>query len=228
MKSLIQLLNILKSLIFLFVFFSFYLSADEGDNQADSNAVENAPSTHDYIIVLDMHLGSIKRDTATSDKSDSVFGFSARLKPESFSPNLQWQFEMFGWGQEFDNTEFTGCFLVCANNNVDVSVGTMSTGLVGVYPADSNWQVYLQGNLYYASIDYTLTGSFLGIPGDVASDDDSKFGFHHGFGLTHISEKHSFGIHVRSFDISSKSTKFAIDKIDLGGDYIGLSFGYHF
>jgi len=69
---------------------------------------------------------------------------------------------------------------------------------------------------------------FFGIPGAVEDDSDSELTLQYGFGLVYVIGHNSVGIHFRHFDIKSSSNEFSIQDVEIGGDYVGLSYGWNF
>jgi hypothetical protein len=149
------------------------------------------------------------------------------IAPESFHPDLSFYVDLWSWGTDLPNTEFSACLFCSVDDEVDVDVLVIGMGLSALFPLDS-FQFYMQGGLSIKMIDYSLGGSILGFPGIAQEDSDSGMAIQYGFGAVYLTNYHSVGIHFRRFDVESSSNTFAVQDVDIGGDYAGLSFGWHF
>ena len=181
-----------------------------------------------HLPTLELHLGTINNDTSLDGADELVFGFVSTFAPESFPPYLRLSVDIWGWGTDLPNTEFTSCFFCSINDEVNVDVIAFGVGLVGIYPTESNFQFYAQIGFSYTRVDYELRGSVFGFPGTAAEDGDSGTAIQYGVGMIYKLGNNSMGVHARKFDIESSSEEFAISDIDVGGDYLGISVGWVF
>lgn len=179
------------------------------------------------LPTLEIHLGSITNDDVMDGSGETALGLTVLIAPERFYPDLSLYVDLWSWGTDLPNTEFSACLFCSVDDKVDVDVFLVGLGLSAVYPLDP-FQFYVQGGLTFKMIDYRLGGSVFGLPGIAEEDSDTGMAIQYGFGVVYLTTDHSVGIHFRRFDVESSSNTFAIQDVDIGGDYAGLSFGWHF
>ena len=180
-----------------------------------------------HLPTMDIHLGNITNDNVMDGSGETALGLTMLIAPESFHPDLSFYVDLWSWGTDLPNTEFSACLFCSVDDEVDVDVLVIGLGLSAVYPLET-FQFYLQGGLSIQIIDYRLGGSILGFPGIAQEDSDSGIAVQYGFGVVYLTGNNSVGIHFRRFDVESSSDTFSVQDVDIGGDYAGLSFGWHF
>lgn len=181
-----------------------------------------------HLPSMELHLGKISNGTITDGDGEFTLGLSGRFAAESIGPNINVSVEIWGWDNDVPNTEFSSCFLCSVDDEIDINVTTIGAAIMAVYPTTENLQFYAQAGLSYVMIDYELGASLLGFPGIAEEDSDTEFAIQYGAGMILLTGDNSIGLHFRHFDIESSSSKFAIENIDVGGDYIGVAIGWNF
>ena len=189
-------------------------------------AAEAKPSRQAPNVLL--HLGKIESSDVPKNDVDTAAGLGILWQPQSFSPSLALNFELWGWDWQQPNTAIGGGFLVAADDDVDINVSILSLSLVGVHSFGRRLRGYGQIGLGYSKVDYEVRGSTLFLPGTLAEDDDTGLAPVYGLGIMYADAGLNVGLHARLFDIDTGSQQLGVEDFDAGGQYLGLSVAWQF
>ena len=150
-------------------------------------------------------------------------GISVRLPKTKY---LSFDLEFWMTERDYDTTVPAPAFSVI-DERMTLSTGALLFGVRGFYPSGSRFRVYGTAGIGLYKSELSVWGSTFGFPGTI-EDDDTSLGFHAGGGLEVGIGSFVLGADYRRWFLKGSFGTFGADNVDIGGDYIGVSFGLSF
>ncbi|KPJ63569.1 hypothetical protein AMJ44_14275 [candidate division WOR-1 bacterium DG_54_3] len=150
-------------------------------------------------------------------------GISVKLpKRKHFSFDLEfWMTE-----RDYDTTIPAPMFSVI-DERMTLSTDALLIGVGGFYPPAGRFRVHGTAGIGLYKSVLSVWGSTLGLPG-VIEDEEVSLGFHAGGGLEVSIGPYVLGADYRRWYLEGSFGTFGAHNVDIGGDYIGVTFGLSF
>lgn len=202
-------------------------SAAESDSGPPAYTPEAPPRTLSLNISARLHAGTFQT-AETPGKFEGEGGGVTGGIEFGFVPKqtISYRLEIMYANRRFDTpATVTPPVVGSVSNRMTLDTLAVLFGVRASYPPDRTYRVHATGGIGY--FNSWLSTSVSRYPLAV-SDRDASLGFHAGVGLEADLGKGLVGVDFRHWFVDGSFHSFGISNTDIGGNYLGISFGWYF
>lgn len=178
-----------------------------------------------WRLYLGAFEGEENPEKLENESGGFTFGGGLSIKLPK-TKHLSFDLEFWITERDYDTTIPAPSFSVI-DERMTLTTGALLFGLRGFYPSGGPFRVYGTGGIGLYKSVLSVWGSTLGLPGTI-EDEDMSFGLHAGGGLEVVIGSFFLGADYRHWFLEGSFGTFGTGNVDIGGDYIGISFGLSF
>jgi hypothetical protein len=218
------------SLLVIAVFMHLFASsgsAAESDSGPPVYEPEAPSQTSSPRISERLHAGSFQT-TETPGKFEGEGGGVTGGIELGFVPKqtISYRLEIMYTTRRFDTpATVTPPAVGSVSGRMTLDTMAVLLGVRASYPPDRSYRVHATGGIGY--FNSWLSASLSRFPLAI-NDRDASFGFHAGVGLEADLGKGVVGVDFRHWFVDGSFHNFGISNTDIGGNYLGISFGWYF